>query len=222
MFYGSLFAMTLLGVGLGTLLVWVALAQEPIDYTMILFALFFLLMLMYTVYKFSKNTPIVRLNDEGIRYAGRWYGWGQIISADFTEQKRFPTIGKAGTYMPAITLTFDQGNELCIFDTMYDNGNAIRNYLQSRVGADLHVQPEIDKEPLDEATVRIQKKKTNLFTFFLVACLLLSSFLIVFFDLSKGLSILIIILLNILFMFVFKKYSGEKEMSRKTGRKIVT
>jgi ABC-type multidrug transport system fused ATPase/permease subunit len=220
-FYGSLLAMTTICGGLGTLLTWVAISQPTIDYTMLLFVLLFLLILVFTFTSFLKNTPIIRLNDEGIKYAGHRYCWQQIKSADFTTQKGFPFLGISGSKpMNTITLNFDRGDELCIFDTMYWNGNEIRNYLLNRLSVDSKVQPGSVNEPIDEIAIKEQKKKTYLFTFFFVSSLLVLSTILVYFNLSKRMSLLFIIPHNILFLFLFKKiFRRRKDVDRNAGEK---
>ncbi len=131
-FYGSLFLLTLVCVGLASIIIFVALSQEPIDYEMICFAPLFLLILVYAIVRYAINTPIIRLNDEGIMYARQRHGWGEVTSVDYIGQKRFPMFG-GGSPLGAMTLYFENGTELCIFDTMYHNGNEIRQYVASRV-----------------------------------------------------------------------------------------
>lgn len=211
-FYGGILAMTLLCGGLGTLLTWVAFSQQPVDYSMLLFVFIFLLLLIITVVSFIKYTPTVLFNDEGIKYAGQRYSWHQIKAVDFTTPKGFPFLGRtSGKPLSNITLTFEEGNELCIYDIMYWNGNQIRNYLQQRITRDVIVQPLSIEEPIDEIAASIQKKKVNRFIFFFVTSSLLLSVILVYLDVSKGMTLMFIIPYNVFFMFLFAKMSRIKK-----------
>ena len=210
MFYGSLFLMTILCCGLSTLLVFVAVDRAAVDYTLLFFALIFILILVFTYIQFLKNLPIVTMSDEGITYSGHRYGWTQVVSADFTSQRRFATQGR-GKAMDVIVLRFDDGKEFCIFDSMYWNGDEIRRYLQTRVNAELRNAQVIAAEIPDEAVAKNQKRKANIFAFCFVTSALLVSFLIAFYNVSKGVSIFIIVLYNVLFIGVFIKMFRKKQ-----------
>lgn len=208
--YISQFILTIMCLGLGTLILWVATVQESFDYAMAFFSLIFYALGIYSVTGYMKKMPVVRFSDEGIRFSGKWYSWSQVKSVDFTAQKPLKFLW-SGKYMKAVTLTFDDGKELYLFDQAHSNMKAVRIYLQSRIAGELHV-PEVKGEELTPEEQKEIKRKTRWFGVIFIVSALAMSFGVVFLELSDGMMAVVVILYNVAIIALFLKMFRKKKM----------
>lgn len=180
---------------------------------MALFSLIFYALGIYSVTGYLKKMPVVRFSDEGIRFSGKWYSWSQVKSVDFTAQKPLKFLW-SGKYMKAVTLTFDDGKELYLFDQAHRRMKEVRAYLQSRLAGELHV-PEVKGAELTPEELKEIKRKTRWFGVIFIVSALGISFGVVFLELSDGMMAVVVILYNVGIIALFVKMFRRKKVDGK-------
>lgn len=98
----------------------------------------------YTVYKYFKNAPEIRIDNLKIEFNEQPYYWTDLKSIELTGKRNFPYL--LYYEMEATQLIFENGQEKLIFDDMYSNTWQIKTYLQEVI---------INKQ--SEADFRLQK-----------------------------------------------------------------
>ena len=142
-FYIGIFFVVLFYWGYGSIIFAISL-DEGTNYLMLALALLFYFMGGYTLRFYFKHTPKVRFSDEGITIRGRTYGWSRVHNVALTGKQPF-RYARLRHEMDAMTIRFDDGTSLFIFDKMYRNTTAMRNLLQDRIN-----DRTIAEEPMPE------------------------------------------------------------------------
>ncbi len=132
-FFIGIFFSVLFYWGYGSIIFAVSL-DEGTNYLMLALALFFYFMGGYTLRFYFTHTPVIRFSDEGIQARGRTYGWSRVHNVALTGQQPF-RYARMNHEMDAMTIRFDDGTGLFIFDKMYSNTAAMRTLLQERINS---------------------------------------------------------------------------------------
>ncbi|MBL7692203.1 MAG: hypothetical protein JNM41_11465 [Flavipsychrobacter sp.] len=168
-FYIGMFFAGLFYWGYGSIIFAVSL-DEGTNYLMLALALFFYFMGGYTLRFYFAHTPVIRFSDEGIQVRGRTYGWSRVHNVALTGKQPF-RYARMNHEMDAMTIRFDDGTSLFIFDKMYRNTPAMRQLLQDRInGRIIAEEPKPEpsaNEPVISPTA--QKRMMRRVTMFGVA-----------------------------------------------------
>ena len=91
------------------------------------------LLAFYTVYKFYKNVPVIKIDNNSISFYRKTFLLSDIDHIDFTGKRNFTYLFFFGDFMEAATLKFKDGQTKYIFDEMYANAWEIKSFLQQTV-----------------------------------------------------------------------------------------
>ncbi|MBE2288852.1 MAG: hypothetical protein IAE95_04810 [Chitinophagaceae bacterium] len=165
-FYIGIFFVVLFYWGYGSIIFAVSL-DEGTNYLMLALALFFYFMGGYTLRFYVTHTPIVRFSDEGITLRGRMYGWSRVHNVALSGKQPF-RYARMRHEMDAMTIRFDDGTSLFIFDKMYRNTAAMRNLLQDRINGrtvaeELKPEPSANEPVISETARKRMMRRVTLF-----------------------------------------------------------
>lgn len=104
---------------------------------MVVFSLLFFFMAVYTIYRYFKNAPEIRLDERSVSIGGQSFSLAEIQTVELSGKGNFPFI--ISFPMEATAILFKDGSTRVIFDEMYENSWEIKSFLKSVV---------LDKPPL--------------------------------------------------------------------------
>jgi len=126
---------------------------------MLLMGILLLFGAFYTIYRYFKNVPIVRINQLGISFNSSTYLWKDLERIELTGQKRFKFI--LGDTEETASFRFKGSDEVFFFDDMYSNSAEMKSFIehivinnnssysfQETTAQDLSGETVINKNPL--------------------------------------------------------------------------
>ena len=148
-------SLVFLAMGLGMLIVYLKHSSsghlKSKDQLMPFFSVGVFILAVYTVYKYYKNAPKIRLDNSTISFNDKTFAFSDLDHIDLTGKRSFPYL--FGFPMEAATLKFKDGQTKYIFDDMYQNSWQLKSFLKQVVidKNDFAVQQphNIDKSELD-------------------------------------------------------------------------
>ena len=102
------------------------------DYFAFIFCGIVYFIAFYTIYRFCKNVPIIRIDNSVISFNREAFLLTEISHISFTGKRKF-TYLLDSQFMEAATLTFNNGKIKYIFDDMYKNAGDMKLFLQQVV-----------------------------------------------------------------------------------------
>jgi hypothetical protein len=149
---GSLF---FLAMGTGMLIVYFKHSSngqlKAKDQLMPFFSISVFFLAIYTVYKYYRNAPIIRIDNSTISFNNQSFTFSDLEHIDLTGIRSFPYL--FGFPMEAATLKFKDGQTKYIFDSIYENSWQLKSFLKQVVidKTEFTVQSphNIDKSELD-------------------------------------------------------------------------
>jgi len=97
----------------------------------------------YTVYKYFRNTSIVRIDESTISFNGEHYAFSEIDYVLLTGKRNFPYLLRYR--MEAATIGFTNGSSRRIFDDLYENAWEIKLFLHQHIVEKKRFAPEVVK-----------------------------------------------------------------------------
>lgn len=130
--FGSLF---FLGMGIG--LLWAFNKKinnssiKPKEYFLLLAGLCLCFFAFYTVYRYFKNAPSIKLDEQNISIGKEKFSWENLKNVEFTGKRSFPYL--ISVPMEAFLLEFNDGTIKIMFDDMYSNSWEIKSFIKNVV-----------------------------------------------------------------------------------------
>ena len=133
-FYLSILFGSLFFLALGTALLFIFFKElnsgelKPKVYFLPLASLCVYILAFYTVYKYFKNAPIIKLDEQVISIGNTKYYWSNVKKIELSGKWNFPYI----LYFPmeAFEIIFNNGTSKVIFDDMYSNSWEIKSFIK--------------------------------------------------------------------------------------------
>lgn len=155
-FYLTIILGTLVYLGLGIALLIISFRHENgsamklKEQLMPLFGIGCLLLAFYTVYKYYKNAPRIRMDDLSISFNDQTFSFSDLECIELTGKRNFPYLTTFP--MEATTLQFKDGQTKYIFDDMYENSWKLKSFLKNVV-IDKKELALITNPPIDNNSV---------------------------------------------------------------------
>jgi len=128
--FGSLF---FLGMGIGSL--WQFYEKinnsfiKPKEYLLLLVGVFVSFFAFYTVYRYLKNAPPIKLDEQNIWIGEEKFSWENLKNVELTGKRNFPYL--ISMPMEAFLIEFNDGTTKIIFDDMYSNSWEIKSFIEN-------------------------------------------------------------------------------------------
>jgi len=111
-------------------------SHEKVNRDMLPFiSLFFYGLTIYSFIRYYKNSPTIRLDDNGISIGKKVFDWKRLQAARLTGKVRFPYL--ISFEMEGATLFFDSDEIVYLFDDVYQNIGSIKLVIQRKLKQDL-------------------------------------------------------------------------------------
>jgi TM2 domain-containing membrane protein YozV len=110
----------------------------------------FILTIIYLLFVYYRNCPILLLEEKGISFNKKYYSWEQVTQLQLSGKQAFPML----LYFPmeCITLQFHDDKSLFIFDELYKNSQEIKDVLQHKIhGEKLPMIENVSPTEMSEA-----------------------------------------------------------------------
>ncbi len=135
-FYFVIFFMAIFCCSLGGLILWVGVRSgergESGYLTMVAFALVFILLGIFTVFKYFSNTPVVRADQYQVTFNDtEAYQWQDLSSVELSGKQPFKYL--LTFQMEGMILRFRSGNEKYLYDDLYANTGEMKSFIQQVV-----------------------------------------------------------------------------------------
>ncbi len=132
-FYFLIFFLTIFCCALGGFILWVGIRsaerRENGFVTMTAFSLFFILLGIFSLYKYFRNTPIVKTDQYQVTFNDtEAYEWNELESAELTGKQPFRYL--FSYKMEGMVLRFKNGKVKYLFDDFYVNLSEIKSFIQ--------------------------------------------------------------------------------------------
>ena len=148
-FYFLIFFLAIFCCALGGLILWIGIRsaerRENGFVTMTAFSLFFILLGIFSLFKYYRNTPIAKTDQYQITFNDtEAYSWGDLQSAELTGKQPFRYL--LSYKMEGMILRFKNGKEKYLFDDFYVNLGELKSFIQQVIldkQTTFSYQPEI-------------------------------------------------------------------------------
>lgn len=133
-FYTIIATLLLVAVGSGLLYNLIRTAGKNESKAILLFPLFSIacyVLAVYNLYRYNKNTPKIKLDQDSITFNKKTYPLSDLKKVELTGKQPFKYI--FNFRMEGAALTFNDDNAKYIFDDMYSNSWEIKSFLQQVV-----------------------------------------------------------------------------------------
>lgn len=133
-FYLTVILGTLFFLGLATILLFIYFDQrelgnsKPKTALMPFFSIAVYFMAFYTVYRYYRNAPNIRVDNQLISFNNETFSLADVQHIELTGKRNFPYLFSFP--MEAATLRFKDGQTKYIFDDMYENAWQLKSYLK--------------------------------------------------------------------------------------------
>ena len=133
-FYASIIFGLLFFITLGITILWIfdkELSKGDIKsklYILPLVSLASFYLAFYTVYKYIRNAPSIKIDTQNITIGNESYSWLNLKKIDLTGKWNFPYL--ISMPMEAFCIQFNDGTTKIIFDDMYSNTWEIKTFIQ--------------------------------------------------------------------------------------------
>jgi hypothetical protein len=109
------------------------------------------LLAFYTVYRYYKNAPKIRVDNSNISFNDKRFALSDLEHVELTGKRNFPYLFSFP--MEATTLQFKGGETKYIFDDMYENSWQLKSFLKETIidktNFSVALVHHIDKSELD-------------------------------------------------------------------------
>jgi hypothetical protein len=152
-FYLTVILGTLFFLVLATVLLFIYFDQRELGNTkpktalMPFFSIAVYFMAFYTVYRYYRNAPNIRVDNQLISFNDETYSLSDLQHIELTGKRNFPYL--FSFQMEAATLRFKDGQTKYIFDDMYENAWQLKSYLNQVI---------VDKKSFAEQDTQLIEK----------------------------------------------------------------
>lgn len=131
-FYATLILVTIFLCALATIMVLPVLKTDDNPNSkanmLVLVSLLFYILVIYTIYKYFKNAPIITVENETIAFNKKKYHFKDIVKVEMTGKQPFPYI--MALPMEALTIHFSDGQKKFVFDDLHANTWELKSYIK--------------------------------------------------------------------------------------------
>lgn len=158
-FYLSIILGSLFFLALGTTLLFIFFKElnsgelKPKGYFLPLASLCVYILAFYTIYKYFKNAPIIKLDEHIISIGNNNFYWSNVKKIELSGKWNFPYI--LSFPMEAFEIEFNDGTSKVIFDDMYSNSWEIKSFIKYVILEKKQVQS------IKSSTINIEEIKSE-------------------------------------------------------------
>ena len=148
-------SLAFLAMGAGLLIVFIKHSNNgvltPKDLLMPFFSAGVFILAFYTIYKYYKNAPKIRIDSASISFNNQTFALSDLQEIELTGKRNFPYLFSFP--IEAATLRFKDGETRYIFDDMYENSWQLKSFLKQVIIDKTNFSAQsinlIDKSELD-------------------------------------------------------------------------
>jgi hypothetical protein len=168
-FYLSLLVATIFFVGMGVAVISIIAKNspngmwKPRTYPGLAFAMALFPLAFYTVFRYFKNAPVIRIDSNSIAFNSKSFLLSDIREIELTGKQDFPYL--ISYPMEAAKIQFNDGQTKFIFDDMYANAAELKYYLKQLVidKKDFTLLQNFEISPSEAASEHYETFKGNQF-----------------------------------------------------------